>query len=29
MTVDDDGCGFDPQRVASDGGSHFGLQFMR
>ncbi len=28
MTVDDDGCGFDAQRVARDPGAHFGLQFM-
>ena len=28
MAVDDDGCGFDPQRVARDRDEHFGLQFM-
>jgi signal transduction histidine kinase len=28
MSVEDDGCGFDPEQAAA-GGSHFGLDFMR
>ena len=29
MSIEDDGCGFDPDRAAPAGGSHFGLESMR
>jgi signal transduction histidine kinase len=29
LVIRDDGCGFDPRQPVSEGGSHFGLQFMR
>ena len=29
ITVSDDGCGFDPARLDTDEGTHFGLAFMR
>lgn len=29
VTVADDGCGFDPERLEADGVAHFGLGFMR
>ena len=29
ITVTDDGCGFDPDELNTDGGGHFGLAFMR
>jgi signal transduction histidine kinase len=28
MSIEDDGCGFDPELAAAAGGSHFGLDFM-
>jgi signal transduction histidine kinase len=29
MVIEDDGCGFDPQKVADSRGCHYGLAFMR
>jgi len=29
LTVEDDGCGFDPQAALADGNQHFGLRVMR
>jgi signal transduction histidine kinase len=29
LTVEDDGCGFDPQRIRAEGDDHFGLRIMR
>jgi signal transduction histidine kinase len=29
LDLDDDGCGFDPQRMNEDNGHHFGLKGMK
>ena len=29
MSIEDDGCGFDPAHAALAGGSHFGLESIR